>query len=342
MRRKKLLTGLMGCCLVLVMLTASLVAWTPEATAADKVYRWRMQTLQALKMEGAYDQLFENLNAATGGRVQIQWFPSGAIVPSDQMAQAVSKGTLECAFTYGGYHSGYIDIANLECGVPMAWSNVEGAMKFHYVFGFENLAREAYAEKGIYWVTPIMEEPFLLISKTPVRSIEDMKKLKVRCTSTVATVLKPFGISTIYLPSEEFYTSLATGVIDAIIYGSEASYTALKLQEVAKYITNIKILNPMTSAFIVNQKVWDSLPPDLQVIVRELARANFNIDHYRVRTQMANEVKDVFEYQPFPAEDVARLTEAAQEVWEKEAAKSPRAAKGVEMLKKLAREEGRL
>jgi TRAP-type C4-dicarboxylate transport system substrate-binding protein len=237
-----------------------------------------------------------------------------------------------------------IDVGNIEAGLPMAWTNTSEAMLF-FARGFKELVRQAYDERNIYWVTNSLETPFYLISKKPVKSINDMKKMRIRATATVGALLKEFGIPTVYLPSEEFYTALATGVVDGIIFGSDFAYYSLKLQEQAKYITDVKILDPITMCFIINKDIWKSLPADLQMIVEQIAVAHFSVDFFGIYANRDKEVKDkkVFSYQPpFSAADVSKLTKAAQTIWDKEAAKSPRAAKSIEILRSLARDTGRL
>jgi TRAP-type C4-dicarboxylate transport system substrate-binding protein len=312
--------------------------------AADKPIHWKFQTLVTGERLPPFKDFADKIRVATGGRITMEVFPSGAIVPTKEMASAVGAGTLDCAFTYGGYHSGFVDIANIESGLPMGWANAAEAMMFHFVTGFRELARQAYDERGVYWVTPAMETPFYLLTKKPVSSLNDLKKYKIRATAPVGAVLKEFGISTVYLPSEEFYTALSTGVVDGVIFGSEYAYASLKLQEQASYIADMKILNPMTSAFIINKKAWNSLSPDLQMIVEQTATAFFPVTIYSQYAIRDREVrmKGTFKYQLFSHDDVAKLTKAAQNVWDKEATKSPRAAKAVEMLRQVAKETGRL
>ena len=338
MKRKGLLLGIGGCCLILLLLLVSTVVY-----AQQKTFHLKMQVLQT--EQEALTSMKEwagKVKRATNSQVTIEIFPSGALVPAPQMVQAVGQGTIEMAYSYGGYHPGFIDIANIECGVPMAWGNIDEAVKFHFVKDFIRIAREAYAEKNIYWMTPILEDPFLLCSKKPVRSLADLKPMKIRATAPVAALLKPFGIATVYIPSEEFYTSLSTGIIDGVIYGGESAYAGLKLQEHAKYITDMKVLNPMTSAIIVNKKVWDSMPVDVREMVEDVTRGFYTIPWFVWRSKVAERDRVHFTLEPFLAEDVGKMTKAAQTVWDAEAKKSPRAAKAIEILRSLAKESGRL
>jgi TRAP-type C4-dicarboxylate transport system substrate-binding protein len=337
MTRKRILRGVFSFCLSTVLL---LLFTVPFATAQRHL---KMQFLHgAGETFVPHEEFVEKVRVATGGRLVIDAFPSGAIVPTGQMAQAVSQGTLDMAFTYGGYHPGFVDVANIECGLPMSWSHLDEAFQFYYVYGFEKLVREAYAERNIYWMLPVPEAPLLLATKKPVHSIDDMKPMKIRATAPVGAVLKEFGIATVYLPSEEMYTSLATGVIDGVIYGSYFHYAKLKFQEQAPYVTDLGLVNPLMSAVIINKKVFDNLPADLKEILKNAVEAKYSAIYYGWKMQVDAKFKNVFKNEPFAAEDIAKLTKAAQKTWEVEAKKSPRAAKAIEMLKTLAKDTGRL
>ena len=337
MKRRSIVIGI-----GLVVCAIWLIGMSGAAFAADK-YRFKMQHLHSAPEIVKFHQDFaEKVKTNTGGRIVIDVFPSGALVPTAQMAQAVGTGTLDMAFCYGGYHSGALDVANIESGLPMAWGNIDEATRFHQVLDFDTMIREAYAGINVRWMNPVMENPFLLLTKKPVHSLADLKPMKIRATVTIASILKPFGIATVYLPAEEFYTALSTGVIDGVIYGSEASYAGLKLQEVAPYITDMKILNPMSSAIIMNKKTWEGMPADLKGILEETSKAAYGVSYFAYRAKLDAAARKHFKATQFNAEDVAKLTGAAQAVWDTEAKKSPRVAKGVELLRALAKDHGRL
>jgi hypothetical protein len=80
------------------------------------------------------------------------------------------------------------------------------------------------------------------------------------------------------------------------------------------------------------------------MILEQTATAFFPVTIYSQYAIRDREVrmKGTFKYQLFSHDDVAKLTKAAQNVWDKEATKSPRAAKAVEMLRQVAKETGRL
>src|SRR5690625_6195823 len=70
----------------------------------------------------------------------------------------------------------------------------------------------------------------------------------------MARVLEGFDVPTVFLPAEELYVGLSTGVIDGVLYGGPLEYEQLKLNEVAKHYTTLNLLYPgWTENIIINQ-----------------------------------------------------------------------------------------
>ena len=265
-------------------------------------------------------------------------------MPTAESAAAVGSGTLDMAYTWGGYHKGLIPIGEIEAGLPMAWANIDQAHRFHFAYGFDDLAAEVYAEHNIKFLSTSFESPSYAISKVPIRTVDEMKPLKFRATAAMGEIMAKFGIASVYFGSEEFYTNLATGVVDAIIYGSDGSYYKLKLHEVATHITDMGWLDPYTSSVHINMDIWNALPDDLKGILKAVTTEYFTMEMRTYQVKQLWEARDaeVFEYYTFATEEQAKLVSAAADLWDKVAAVSPRNAEAIEMLKAMNREFGRL
>ena len=366
MTRKKLLILLGSVCLALVLaipLVASCgpapspsptpsptptLTPTPTPTSAptptEKVYEWRQQRYGGSEYDPLYEAFEDNVSTMSGGRMQVMTFRGSEIVPNDMILKAVSDGTLEMACGFGAYWPGTIDVGIIEAGVPTAWSSYGEALYFWYGKGFDDLVREAYAEQNVHYICPEFGGPYELLTKVPVNSLDDMKKLKIRATATVVAILEKLGIATVYLPPEEIYLALSTGTIDGVIYGGAFDYKLLKLNEVATYYTKISLLRPgYVDDHLVNMDAWNALPEDLQKIVELACLEEARQFHIFVETgNYAVLGEGLFTVGAIPSADAARLVAAAQEVWDDEAAKSPRNAKAIEMLRDMARALGRL
>ncbi len=351
MKTKKLLLLVGSVCLAVMLTLPLMAACAPTPTAptvptapAAEVIHWRMQSLLPPDDDPVMNEYTDKMLTATDGRIDIEYFSSGALVPAAEMAPAVGDGTLDLAFVWGGYHKGLIPEAEVEGGLPMSWGNIHQAALFHYVYPTREIFREAYAEHNIYFICVALESPSYAISKEPFTKLEDATHLKFRATAAIGELLLANGISSVYLPSEEFYTSLATGIIDAIIYGSDGSYYKMKLHEQAGYIIDMQMLNPYTSALSANMDEWNALDDDLKQIVESVTEAHFVLSHWDWSTKKCWQAREagVFEYINLVPEDVAALTAAAQDQWDEIATASPRTAELIELLKAMNREVGKL
>ncbi len=321
---------------------APLALSATSAHAGDKV-NLRMQTLYGTETDDLYKAFANDIKTSSNKSVRITRFRGSELVPNDQMLDAVSKGTLDMCQGYGGYWAGQLDIAKIESGIPGAWTSFDEAMYLHQTKGLGDLLTEAYAEKGVHYLGPVFGGPYDLLTTKPVKSLDDLKNMKIRATATVAAILEKFGIPTVYLPSQELYIALSTGAIDGVIYGGSLEYRALKLHEAAKHYTYLNMINPgYADGMLINKKKWDSLAPDQQKVI-ELATAKHatNMHAWNVNGCLDVNAEGIFEFASLPAEDSKALTVAAMDIWAEEGKKSARNAKAIEAIIATAKATGR-
>ncbi len=333
----------------LIKAAAAGIAATPLAMAATTAVaagttRLRMQTLYGTETDDLYKSFVNDVKTGSNKSLRITRFRGSELVPNDQMLDAVGKGTLDMCQGYGGYWAGQLDIAKIESGIPGAWTSFDEAMYVHEAKGLGQLIADAYAEKGVHYLGPVFGGPYDLLTKEPVNSLEDLKKMKIRATATVASILNKFDIPTVYLPSQELYVGLSTGAIDGVIYGGSLEYKALKLHEAAKHYTYLNMINPgYADGMLINKQKWDAMLPEHQKIL-ELACAKHSREMHAWNVNGCLDVngEGLFEFGALPAKDSKALTVAAMDVWKEEAAKSERNAKAVQALTDAAKATGRL
>jgi len=359
MTRRKILILLGSVCLALVMVVPIVASCagpaapspsptptptpTPMPTPTEEKYNWRMQAYFSGGSMEIVNVFVDDLETMSGGRIEIQAFGGGELLPTKEILSAVGTGTIEMGLGSGGYWS-ELDIGNIEQGLPMAWSSTEHTMVFFDETPFRDMLLEAYADHNTRYLGPVFESPYCILSTSPITSIEDMQKLKIRTTSAYGKMFEKVEVSTVYLPGEELYLALATGTIDGVLYSAAAGYVrVLQFNEVAKYYLETSMVNPTTTNAIMNQELWDSLPDDIKAIVessviRFCRRFNAN----RLSGEYAARREGGLTVTSLSSEDIAMLTEAAMVVWDEEAAKSERNAEAIELLKQFNRDLGRI
>ncbi|PIE14331.1 MAG: ABC transporter substrate-binding protein [Rhodobacterales bacterium] len=316
-------------------------AWAGCASADTT--RLRFHTYYGTEMDPITKKLRKTVKEMSGGELRLQVFRGGELVASDQFADAVSKGTIDLVQGTGGYWSGQIDIGNIEAGLPGAWASVEEAKALFEQPAVEALLTQAYADAGTVFLGKGYGHSYDLLTTEPVKALSDLKTRKIRATSAVAKVLQSFDIPTVYLPAQELYIGLSTGVIDGAIYGGPVEYEQLKLNEAAKNYTYMNMLMPgWTDTYLANPDSWNALSDEHKKILRT-ALAQYAEDiHQWLAEGNANVPEGTFDYATLPEEDSRALTKASQKVWEEEAARSERNRALVDALIANAKAHGRL
>ncbi|MBB3140819.1 TRAP transporter substrate-binding protein DctP [Halomonas organivorans] len=324
-------------------LAGSALAFPVTVLAQDgEVVQIRMQRYTGTEEDAIFQRYKDMLAEASDGRIQLSIFRGGELVPNDQMFTTLRSGTLQAIYGYGGYWGGQMDTGVLESGIPMAWTSLEEAKELWNERGLGELLAENYARQGIHYTVPVFGGKFDLLTKEPVESLADMSELKIRATPSVAAVLEHFDIPTVYIPPQEFYIALSTNTIDGLIYGGPYDYSVLKLDEVATHYTEMNMLYPgFVDNVLVNQRFWDQMPEDLQQIFTEVTAEWADYRHQKF-VDWNEEAAHRFDITRLPEDDILAMTEAAQDVWDTEAEKSPVAAEAIEMIRQMARDKGRL
>ena len=237
-----------------------------------------------------------------------------------------------------------VSLAGIASGLPFAFRNVWEAAYFHKQLGFEQMLRDEVAKFGVYYSTDKVY-PTEMVSKHPIKSFEDFRKLKIRSSGALQVFLTEAGAAASMIPGPEIYPALSQGVIDAVHWGAVQGAMSMSLYEVAKYHVRPALNIAGTDAFIINMKALDKLPPDVRKTVIDTLEEQFwlrtNEYEYKETITLAKAQKELgVKVNVLPDDLQKHLAQVAQKIWEKEAARSKEAAKAVEMLKNFLRELG--
>jgi TRAP-type mannitol/chloroaromatic compound transport system substrate-binding protein len=214
----------------------------------------------------------KRVKEATDGRIRIQVFAGGELVPPLGVFDAVSSGTVEVGSGASYYWAGKVPAAQWFSAVPFGF-NPQGINAWFYSGGGLKLWEEVYA-------------PFNLIPRpqgnTGVQmggwfrkkmdSIDDFKGLKMRIPGLGGKVIAKAGGTVVLLPGGEIFTSLERGVIDATEWVGPMHDLRMGFYKAAKYYYYPGWHEPGTCLEVMfNKKVYESLPKDLQAILDAVA-----------------------------------------------------------------------
>jgi TRAP-type C4-dicarboxylate transport system substrate-binding protein len=107
----------------------------------------------------------------------------------------------------------------------------------------------------------------------PVKSLEDLKGLRIRCTGTSAKIVQALGATPVAMSKGEQYDAMSRGTVDGTV-APPNELLIWKVAEVAKYFDVYPKAGYVTTfAVVMNKAKWNSLPPDIQKVFTETSEA---------------------------------------------------------------------
>ncbi len=240
-------------------------------------YRWKLVTTWPKNLPGlgaAPEKFAQYVNEMSGGRLEVRVFGAGEIVPAFEVFDAVSQGAAEVGHGASYYWKGKIPAAVFFTAVPFGMTAQEMNGWLHYGGGLE-LWEELYAPFGVIpfagGSTGVQMAGWF---NRELRSAKDLSGLKMRIPGLAGEVFDAAGGTAVRIAGGEVYTSMQTGVIDAVEWVGPYNDRTLGLNEVAEYYYYPGWHEPGAMLeFTVNSAAFNQLPSDLQAIVRYAARA---------------------------------------------------------------------
>lgn len=220
---------------------------------------------------GAMTAVFKSLvETASGGEIEVKLFPNGQLGKDNEVIQQVRDGIVEsCISSAGGVAQHYPLVGVFD--IPFAFPNIAVASDVidkDSSFG-KKFVGDLEAKTGLHVAGMIDSGGFFAFtnSKRPIRTVEDMKGLKIR-TMTLPThmaIVDSLGGQATPLPWAEVYTSLQTGVADGEMNPVPIIAFA-KFDEVQKYLS---ITNHVITPYIwfFNEDFYDGLKPEHKAII---------------------------------------------------------------------------
>jgi TRAP-type mannitol/chloroaromatic compound transport system substrate-binding protein len=244
-----------------------------EVSAQERV-KWRMASafgsqLPHLGPSGV--RFTKDVARMSQGRFDVKFFEPGALVPALECFDPVSKGSVEACWTTPGYDTGKIPAAAFFTTVPFG-PNFGEFMAWKVFGGGNKLRDEVYAKHNMvaidcFCIGPETSGWF----RKEIKSLEEMKGLKMRFFGLGARVVQKLGVSTQLLAGADIFPALERGVIDATEFSMPMMDIKLGFHQIAKFNYFPGWHQQVScSHLLMNKQAWDALP-----------------DHYKAMVEMA-------------------------------------------------------
>lgn len=221
----------------------------------------------------AIENMGKKLEAATKGRIRFQMFPGSVLGGEKEMIEQTQVGAIQILRTSLGPIGPVVPEVNV-FNMPFVFRN-EAHMRavIDGPIGQEMLDKITASPAklvGLGWMDGGSRS---LYTKKPVRSIADLKGMKVRMMGNPLFVdtMNAMGGNGISMGYGEVFTALQTGVVDGAENNPPTLFTANHYQAGAKYYTQTNHLI-IPEIFVMSKVTWDKLSKDEQALVKKFSR----------------------------------------------------------------------
>lgn len=216
----------------------------------------------------------KDIEEMSGGRMKIELYAAGEIVPSFEIYESVRRGTLDAGHTWSGYNIGKFPALTLFAATP-GFMDVLAYISWVEAGGGKELWQEVYGDNVVVFPALITWAEGGGWSNKKIEKMSDFKGLKYRTALIWGKILNDVGASVVTLPAGDIVPSLQRGTLDAAEFSTPSSDLALGFHEVTKYqyfpgVHQLASFNEL----MINPKKWKELPADLKAIVQRAAEAS--------------------------------------------------------------------
>jgi TRAP-type mannitol/chloroaromatic compound transport system substrate-binding protein len=334
MQRRKFIVKTGG---ALVAAGAAAVVDAPNVIAQPR-FQWRMPTMWPpandilLGNAQKFGKIVEDL---TGGRLKIQVFAGGELMPATGVFDACLQGTVEAfngaSYYWAGKENGFQWFTSVPFGL-----NTQGYLAWYQHGDGLKLWEEAYGPFGVVprpaqATNPQMTGWF----RKKINTIDDLKGLKIRIPGLGGKVYAKAGAAVVLLPPGEIYTALERGTIDATEFVGPHDDLKLGFQNAARYYYHPGWHEPTSIAeFSFNKKAYDALPADFRHVLDHAASviyaasdAEYFVKNAIGMQRLTTEFKSKVELTRLPDVVIDGARKLSAQVMQEEADKSPMAKK---------------
>ena len=287
-RRDFIKTGAVG-----AVTAATLAA---PAIAQDK-RKWKMVTAWPKNLPGpgvAAQMLADRITAASGGRIEVELYAAGELVPGRGVFDAVSEGTAELYHAvpayWGSKSKGILLFGSQPFGLradeQVGWLNHGGGQALYdEMYARFNLKPFLCGNSGPQWAGWF---------RTEIKSVDDLKGLRYRTTGLASEMCSKLGMAVQAMGGRDMFQALQSGTIDAGEFIGPWTDSALGFYQISKNYYWPGVGEPSSAEECgFNKAAYEGLPDDLKQAVSFACESLYNPVWTEYTTKHAKALKQM-------------------------------------------------
>ena len=209
----------------------------------------------------------DEVEKRTNGEVKVQYYPGQTLTKAKQAYDGVTIGLSDLAMGCFAYTRGRFPVMAV-VDLPFGYKN--GIMATEVVNKVYKELKPKELENVEVMYLHAHGPGLIFTTEKPVKTLEEIKGMKIRGQGTSARLIKALGASAVTVPMPDVYQALSRGTVDGAAYPTEAN-KGWKLGEVTKYRIRCFPVAFTTAFFMVmNKDKWNSLSEPAKKAITEI------------------------------------------------------------------------
>jgi TRAP-type mannitol/chloroaromatic compound transport system substrate-binding protein len=203
-------------------------------------------------------------------------------------------------------------------------------------YGLKEIWEEAYAEiENVTWLSAGSWDPCHFNTVKPIRSVDDLKGLRIYTFPSAGRFLSRFGVVPVNLPYEDAEVAVQTGELDGMAWSGITEDYTVGWADVTNYFLTNNISGAWIGSYFANSERWNEVPEHLKTLFKLCMDSSHYYRQYwywggeaHLRTKGTK-----LKLTTIPDEEWQVVLDEAPKFWDEIAAKSPRSARVVKIFK---------
>ncbi|HUF88285.1 MAG TPA: TRAP transporter substrate-binding protein [Thermohalobaculum sp.] len=299
--------------------------------------RWRLQTYAGPALaEHVIKPSIDEFNKVANGEMEIELYTADQLVPTGELFRAMQAGTIDAVQSDDDSIAAPVDVSVFGGYFPLALRYSLDVPVLFEQYGLRQIWEEAYGEiEGVTWLSSGAWDPCHFNTRKPVRSLEDLKGLRVYTFPTAGRFLTRFGVVPVTIPYEDAEIAAQTGEIDGMAWSGITEDYTVGWADVTSYFLTNNISGAWIGSYFANSARWNELPDHLKTLFKLCMDSSH---YYRQWWYWGGEAHlrtkgGKLELTSIPDEEWRVVEDEAVKFWDEIAATSDRAARVVQIFR---------
>ncbi len=244
--------------ILMVLLSGTLCQAAPAKYTITAISAWPKTTFMVQNFMRFIDRVNKKVAKMYPGELEIAYKGGSEVISFKEQVEAARTGLIDMVFTTNAYYTSIVPVMDsLFATALRPWEEREE--------GVYDYLQKLHAEKANCYFLSRMGSgiPFQIYLNKPVKSVAELKGMKIRCSPPLIHFLKEVEANPVVMGPGDLYTALERGVVEGYIWPA-AQIREWGWDKVTKYVLEPPIPYEATDVVLINLGVWNKLPKHLQ------------------------------------------------------------------------------